>query len=438
MKSISLFQGIVIGIFAVVALIGLYVFATYTSTGGENAIGTVTIWGTLPAADLSVGLLAATRDERSLKNVTYIEKDAAALPSDLASAIATGAAPDLVLASQEELLALAPFLAPIPLATLSARTFASSFAEGGALFTIPSNGGYYGVPLLIDPIVLFYNRAILASSGIATPPSTWEALTGLVPKVATLTASRQITRGLIALGTYDNVHNARSILSTLFLQTSAPVSARAATGVISADLGLASPSGGGTPPGQAVVRFYTQFTDPTKVSYTWNASLPNSQSAFQTGDLALYLGFVSEARYLASAAPNLDFDVAPVPQPATAANKTTYGLTYALMIPTGAKNANGAYAAAILLTHVPAQLALASATGLAPASRAALASEVPADPVAATASVSALYAVGWLSPLPADTDTIFSAMIGNVISGRYVLGEALATAERSLSALLRH
>ena len=435
--KISLFQGIVIGLFAVTALIGLYVFATYTSTGGENAIGTVTVWGTLPATDLSAGLLAATQDERSLKSVKYIEKDAATLPSDLASAIATGSAPDLVLASQEELLALAPFLAPIPLATLSARTFASSFTEAGALFTIQNSGGYYGVPLLIDPVVLFYNRAILASSGIATPPKTWEALTGLVPKVATLTASRQVTRGLIALGTYDNVHNARGILSTLFLQTSALVSARAATGVISADLGLASPRAGGTPPGQAVVRFYTQFTDPTKVSYTWNASLPDSQSAFQTGDLALYLGFVSEARYLKAAAPHLDFDVVPVPQPATAANKATYGLIYAFMIPTGAKNPSGAYAAAVLLTHVPAQLALASATGLAPASRAALASEVPADPVAATASASALYAAGWLSPPPSDTDVVFSAMIGNVVSGRYVLSEALATAERSLSALLR-
>jgi len=436
--KISLFQGIVTGIFAVAALIGLYVFATYTNTGGENAIGAVTVWGTLPAADISAGLLAATQDERSLKNVQYVEKSAAALPSDLASAIATGDAPDLVLASQEELLALTPFLMPIPLAMLSARTFSSSFVGEGALFTAPSATGYYGIPLLVDPIVLFYNRAILASSGIATPPKTWEALTGLVPKVATLTASHQITRGLIALGTYDNVHDARGILSTLFLQTSAPISDRAATGVISADLGLASPESGGVPPGLAALRFYTQFADPTKVSYTWNASLPDSQSAFQTGDLALYLGFVSEARYLAAAAPNLDFDVVPVPQPATAANKTTYGLAYAFMIPTGAKNPIGAYAAAVILTHVPAQLALASATGLAPASRAALAAQVPADPVAATASASALYGAGWLSPLPEDTDTVFSAMIGNVISGRYELTEALDIAERSLSALLRH
>ena len=433
--KLSLFQGILFGIFGLAALVGLYVFATYTNNGGTGAVGTVTIWGTLPAADMEAGLLASTRTDLTLKGVSYVQMPSATLPADLAGAIATGAAPDLVLASQEQLLALAPFIAPIPLGTLSARTFADSFADEGALFTAPAGAGYYGIPLLIDPLVLFYNRTILSSSGIAAPPASWEAMTGLVPKVALTTATRQITRGLIALGTYDNVNNARGILSALFLQTGVPMVTRSATGLLAPDLGLSSVAGG-LPPGQSVVRFYTQFTDPSKVSYTWNASLPNSQLAFQNGDLGLYLGYVSEARYLRAANPNLDFDVAPIPQPATAAAKATYGLAYALMTPRGAKNSGGAYAAAALLSNSPEQLALASATGLAPAARSALA-RVQADPTAAVAASSALYAKGWLSPLPVDTDPIFSAMIGNVISGRSVLEAALATAERSLGALIQ-
>ena len=434
--KLSLFQGILFGTFGLAALLGLFVFATYTSNGGAGAVGTVTIWGTLPAADMQAGLLASTRSDLTLKGVTYVGMPVATLVADLASAIATGAAPDLVLASQEELVALTPLLTPIPLGTLSARTFADTFAGEGELFTAPSGAGYYGVPLLIDPLVLFYNRAILSSSGVATPPASWEAMTGLVPRATLTTATRQITRALIALGTYDNVHNARGILSTLFLQTGVPLATRGSTGLITPDLGLTS-TVGGLPPGQAVIRFYTQFTDPSKVSYTWNASLSDSQSSFQNGDLALYLGYVSEARYLQAANPNLDFDVAPVPQPATAVNKATYGLMYALMIPRGAKNPGGAYAAAALLSNSPEQLALASATGLAPAARSALA-RVQADPTAAVAARSALYAKGWLSPLPADTDAIFSAMINNVISGRSVLEAALATAERSLGALLQH
>jgi hypothetical protein len=282
--------------------------------------------------------------------------------------------------------------------------------------------------------VLFSNRPILSTSGIAKPPATWEALIGLVPNVATLTPSRQVTRGLIALGTYGNVHNARGILSTLFLQQGIPLSSYTANGNLSANFGVAGESS--RAPGPAVLGFYTQFADPSKVSYTWNASLPDSQHAFLAGDLALYLGYVSEARYLRSANPNLDFAVSTVPQPATASLKSVYGLLYAFMIPRGAKNAGGAFQAAALLTNSAGQIAAASNTGLAPASLTQL-STAPADPIAVVAYAEALYAKGWLSPSPADTDAVFSGMIGSVISGRSTLESALASAESTLSSLLQ-
>jgi ABC-type glycerol-3-phosphate transport system substrate-binding protein len=434
--KISLFQGIFVGAFVLAALVGLFVFATYTSTGGEGKVGTVVIWGTLPEDDFKVGLLEATKSDNTLRGVNYIEKSAGTLPGDLATAIATGKSPDLVLASQEELVSLAPYIAPIPFSTLSVSAFSNAFANEGALFTAPLEAGYYGIPLLIDPLVLFYNRAILESGGIVSPPATWEALTGLVSHVATYTTTRQITRGLIALGTYDNVHDARGILSALFLQTGAALSTRSpATGEISPELGLTSREEDGLPPGQAVLRFYTQFADSSKVSYTWNASLRDSQMAFSAGDLGLYLGYVSEARFLRESSPNLDFDVAPLPQPGTATTKSTYGLAYALMIPTGAKNARGAYKAAVLLADTPEQLALAKATGLAPAAKDALEAPTPSDPVATLAARSALYADGWLSPAPAGTDEVFGAMITDVITGRTNLQTALSTAERSLGAL---
>ncbi|MBI3572310.1 extracellular solute-binding protein [Candidatus Kaiserbacteria bacterium] len=433
--KISLFQGIILGVFGLAALIGLFVFATYTSTGGNATVGNVVIWGTLPKEGINAALATAAKTEPGLKSVSYVQMDEATLASNLASAIATGASPDLVLASQEDLASLAKFITPTPLATLSARTFASTFAGGAQIFAAPADAGYYGIPLLIDPLALFYNRTILSSSGVAAPPATWEAVTGLVPGVTTLTPARQITRSLIGMGTYSNVHNARGILSALFLQTGVPISTRSGSGVMSANLGESS--GGGVPPGQAVLRFYTQFADPSKVSYTWNASLKDSQTAFLAGDLALYLGYASEARYLREANPNLDFDVARLPQPATASVKRAYGLIYALMISRGAKNPSGAYSAAALLTNSAEQSAAASATGLAPAVVGELASAPANDPIAAVAYAEALYARGWLSPAPAETDRVFSGMITDVISGRLTLDAALTLAERSLASLLQ-
>jgi ABC-type glycerol-3-phosphate transport system substrate-binding protein len=150
----------------------------------------------------------------------------------------------------------------------------------------------------------------------------------------------------------------------------------------------------------------------------------------------MYLGFVSEAGYLLAANPNLNFSVAALPQPATARVKNVYGLIYALMIPRGAKNPTGAYNAAVLLVDPTTQATFSSATGLAPANLNSLAT-AQTDPISSVAYSEALYASGWLSPSPSDTDTVFSSMIRDVTTGRSTLQTALVTAESSLSALLQ-
>lgn len=419
-------------IFGLGALVGLFVFATYTgkNSSGSGAIGTVVVWGSLPSSDIRSILTAIAQTDPSLNGVSYAQKDSASLSTELATAIATGAAPDLLLFSQEELHSLKKFITPIPFATLPVSTFEQSFISEGNVFAAPEGAGYYGVPFLVDPLVLFSNRDILTSNNIVTPPSTWESLVGLVPRLAVLTSSRQITRGLIGLGTYDNVHNARGILSTLFLQLGIPMSSYSTAGLI-ADLGSGSSLSGGT----SALGFYTQFADPAKVSYTWNTSLPDSTRMFYTGDLALYIGYASEARYLRAANPNLNFSVSPIPQSAVAKAKSVYGLLYAFMMPRGAKNIQGAYQVATMLTG--AGSIAAQSTGLAPATLNNLAQVPPTDPIATVSYAEALYSKGWISPVSTATDQIFSGMIGSVISGRSSLGTALGTAERSLGALLQ-
>lgn len=433
--KVTLFKMILFGIFGLAAVIGIFVFATHTGTNdpAADAIGPVVIWGTLPMTAMQNTLAEATKDDQRMKDVTYVQKSENSLPNELSSAIATGNAPDLVLASQEVLLSISKLIEPISAATIPASTFTSVFVGESSLLAVPTGDGHYGIPFLVDPLVLFYNRAILSSAGIAKPPETWEALTGLVPSVAIMTPTRQLTRELVALGTYDNVRNARAILSSLFLQTRVPMSSWRSDQLFA---NLTRSMAGETTSGRAVLNFYTQFADPSKVSYTWNSSLLNSQQMFLNGDLALYLGYVSEASFLKAANPNLDFAVAKLPQPATAKFKSAYGLLYSFMIPRGANNASGAYLAAALMSTSAMQTAAASLTGLAPAALDPL-SNPPADPIAAIAYAEALYAAGWLSPAPAEIDAVFSSMITGVISGRLTPDTALTAGESALSALLQ-
>jgi multiple sugar transport system substrate-binding protein len=430
---LSLFQGILLGVFGLGAVIGIFVFSTYSgSKTSSGSVGPVVIWGTLPSAPIDSTLLSLAKTDPSLKSASYIQKDPTTLANDLTAAIATNSGPDLVLAPQENLYSLESFLLPISSKTLPESVFNDSFIQGANIFAAPT--GYYGIPFLVDPLVLFYNRTILSSSGIAEPPATWESLVGLVPEVTLLTPTQQVTRSLIALGTYNNVSDARGILSALFLQTNVPISGYSQNQTLSADLGTEAENG--IPPGEAVLNFYTQFADPSKLSYTWNNSLADSQESFLANNVALYLGYGSEAQFLTSANPNLDFAVAPLPQPATAQTKTTYGLIYALMIPRGTRNPSGAYAVAATLSGSAEQTAASAATGLAPTNLNALAT-LPADPNLAVSYREALYTSGWLSPAPTDTDTVFSDMINSVITGQSSPPAALTTAEESLTALLQ-
>jgi len=433
--KLTIFQGVVLGIFALGAIVGLLVFSLYSGSGSKS-VGAVVIWGTFPQQDIQAALTAIIQTEPTLKDVSYVQKDPATFDATLVSAIAAGAGPDLVLASQEDLITLASALQPIPSGKLSARTFASDFTAGSQIWEAPSTIGSYGIPFLIDPLILYANQPLLASNGIAQTPSTWEALTGLVPQVTLKGNNSTLSRELIALGTYSNISDARAILSTLFLQSGAPITVLSSVGQVAPDLGLQSASGG-EPPGDSVVRFYTQFADSTKVSYTWNNSLPTSQLEFANGDLALYLGYASEASYFKEANPNLSFDTSPVPELQSATSKFTYGKIYAFSIPHGAKNPNGALTAALALASSgSAESAAASATGLAPALRALLAT-TPGDSIGATTYTSALYAGGWLSPSPSATDQIFSSMIGSVNSGQLSIAAALANAQSALSAILQ-
>jgi len=58
--KVSLFQGVLIGTFGLAAVIGIFVFATYTSNNSSDSaattIGAVKIWGTLPQADVRSAL----------------------------------------------------------------------------------------------------------------------------------------------------------------------------------------------------------------------------------------------------------------------------------------------------------------------------------------------------------------------------------------------
>ncbi len=434
MGNLKPFQVIIMGVFGFIAVLGLVLFANFQGfQSGVTQVGQVTIWGTLPANEMNIALNAFRQNRQEYVNVTYTERPQETFDEDLAEAIASGQGPDLVIISQEDLMAAEAKLAPIPSSSISERDYRDAFLPISELYLV--QGGTYGIPFLVDPLMLYYNRPILSSAGAARPPSTWEAVTGLASIINRQTDAQTVTRSLIALGTYDNVENARAILSLLFIQAGYTISDRTSSGV-RASLTKQVDQVFGTTPAESALNFYTEFANPSKTVYSWNRSLPESRDEFIAGDLALYLGFASERADLALANPNLDFDMAATPAPGTASVRTAYGRAYAFAIPRASANSRGALTVAMTLSGKDVVPLFAHEIGMAPANRGAL---VPreGDLFESVYYPEALVARGWLSPSPAETDRVFSTMINNVASGRESVSGAISTANQALDAALK-
>jgi ABC-type glycerol-3-phosphate transport system substrate-binding protein len=217
------------------------------------------------------------------------------------------------------------------------------------------------------------------------------------------------------------------------LQAGTPITETTAQGVRAS---LQNEEVFGSTPAESAVNFYTQFADPAKSVYSWNRSLPNSRQGFISGDVAMYVGFASEFPYLISANPNIDIDMASIPQPATASTRTTYGVGYVFALPKQAPNPTGAFTVATALTEASAMDTAAQSYAMAPA-RSLLLSVTSENKYTPIYYSAALTARGWLSPSPATTDGIFAGMIGNIISGRLDVEQAINAAEQSFNASLR-
>lgn len=431
------FQLILLGIFGLLAFVGLFLFASYSGFGGgKNTVGSVVIWGTLPAESVKAGLDVISQGRKEFKDVGYVEKSATTFDIDLANALASGTGPDLILISEEQLLYEKSKLTIIPYSSIPERTFISTYVPVAELFL--STEGTYGIPLLVDPLVMYVNRSTLSSAGVAEPPSTWEAVTALTEDLTTRTNDLSIVKSTVALGEYANINNARALVSLFLLQAGVPITGETSLGIRASLVGelsgTAAPSS--LPPGVSALTFYTQFANPVKTVYSWSRSLPTAREEFLAGDLAFYFGFASEQPFLAAANPNLDLDMASMPQPGTATKVVTYANVYAFAIPKASKNPSGAFSAALGLSEDASLSAIARAAGMAPAKRTLL-TPGARDRFEPVFYPAALSGKSWLSPLPGKTDTVFATMIGDITSGRRETEDALRAAEQALNAAMQ-
>jgi ABC-type glycerol-3-phosphate transport system substrate-binding protein len=427
----SNFQIIVLGVCTALILVGVGVFASFGGFLGGKSTGTVVIWGTLDADAMNKVIDAMSLQDKTFQDVYYVEKDPAKYNNELVNAMANGTPPDLFVTSTEDISDFEDKIIAIPYNNLSQSAYLTSFIDEGQAFL--TKDGSLALPLTIDPLVMYWNRDLFASAGIASPPSVWNDFLTLSPKITSLESGSSVKKSSVALGEWRNIAHAKEILAALFMQAGDPIVTRGDTG-LNVVLG-ATPPGYSEAPAESALRFYTEFANPSKTSYSWNRSLPLSTNAFVSGDLAAYFGFASEYAALAGRNPNLHFGVALLPQVGKNVTRMTYGAMNGLAIPKGSKNINGALTIAKGFSGKTASSLLSSALGL-PSPRRDVSVNTSADAAASVFSQSALISRTWLDPDSTATDKLFQSMIESVISGKLEPNQAVIDASRELESLI--
>ena len=404
-------------IFGGLALLALVMLAWYEppenpNNDGPQIEGSVTIWGTLPAESVNGALKQISGTSESFRNVRYRSISPERFDAELLDALAERRQPDLILISHKRLVQHRSKLYPISYESFPLRDYRNLYVDGAELFSRPD--GIYAFPIAVDPLMMYWNRNLLADLNYLTPPATWEELVGEYAPAATVRDDRRrLQRSAVAMGTYDNIRNPVATISMLFTQGGSQLvrEERDQYWVM-----LNESVGGGAPLTDAL-RFYTRFADASNPLYSWNRSQPEDRQQFVREELAFYFGFGSEARRIAELNPNLNFDIAEVPQGATASVRRTYGRFYGLALLRTSNNPVAAQQVLYQLANSQVATGIANGYGMAPPHVSVIAAGSN-DIYGRLIYTSVPIARGWLNPDRDQTEQVFADAIANINANR--------------------
>ncbi len=430
----SNFQTILVAVFLAFFVFAVLIFSGIINIGGisgDKAVpqGKIVVWGTFSEPDVPRVFEDLSAENREL-NISYIRKPESTYAQSLLQAFAAGTGPDIFFITPDMVIENEAFVFKLPYENYPEKTFRDAFVDGSDVFL--ASDGVIGFPMVVDPLVLYYNRDILSNEGIATPPVYWNDLFPLVSRLTKKRVDGAITQSLIPLGLFDNVNHAKDIIATLFLQSGNPIMKRVESGYTTV---LSEDSQASKLTGDAILDFFTSFSDPSKESYTWNRALPTAFDMFTAGKSAFYLGRASELFRIQSANPNLSFDVTQMLQTKDAPAKRTFGQIYAIAVNKKSMNATTAFTVAGLLSSGDMAKNFAAAVSLPPASRTLVANR-PKDPYLFTFFDSAVITRSWLDPNTKATDAVFGELVQNVVSNKLSSTDAISKTNSQLELLI--
>ena len=415
LQIIIIALAIAAGIFAILVFAG--VIPGFSGSSSKNKIS-LTMWGAISERALQSALIDLKSSKYNIE-ISYQEKNPATFENEFVDALARQKGPDLVIFPSEMILPEKNKLQIIPFETIGERLFRDTFADGTELLL--TEAGVAGFPILIDPLVLYWNKDIFRNKSIADSPKTWNEFLTTSQTLTEFGSAGNISRAGSALGIETNVNHFKEIISLLVLQTGSPI-VDPKTLRVNFD-GM-----------KDALRFFAEFSDPQKFSYSWAKSMPESEDAFLKESLAMYFGFGSQYPSIKERNPHLNFDISQVPQILNGRLSLTYGKFYSVGIVNQTKNYDGALRAIQVIASKEQAQKISEGAFMAPARRDLLKEGATNAPLQ-TIFKQAIKFRSWLDINYAKTSEIFAGMVKSVYTRVKTEEQAARDAKELLDAL---
>jgi len=432
MKNLQIAILIIFGIFTA---IGVLVFAGIIPSPkkAQESIttGNVVIWGTIGKPAIEDVIRQSINPVYQGLRVSYQQFAPEAFAGSLIEALAAGSGPDAIIVPDNLFLRFKSKIQPFDVTLVSERQLLDNYIDNAQIFVFDQ--GVYALPLWTDPMVMYWNRDMFSTAGIAKAPVYWDEFLTITPILTKKTQTNDITKSSVALGAFENVLFAKDILALLMFQIGNSIVQRTPEGYTSLLGGYPSL---GIPSLETSLSFFTDFSDPLSANYSWNRSLPDSRTAFANGDLAVYFGYASELAAIRKKNPNLNFDIAQMPQVRNSTRKTTFGKIGGIAVLKASPSKMQSFFVAQIFGGTEVGKLIADSIGTPSPHRGAL-SGIVKDPNVQIFNASALISKTWSDPNSAQTDKIFQTAIDSVLSGQAVIGDATSRANTELAALLK-
>lgn len=364
--------------------------------------------------------------------VSFVVKPVETYEEDLINALASGQGPDIFTVNNAWLPKYLDKVVPAPAALWNYTDYKNAFVDV-VVNDFVRDRKIYGIANYVDSLALYYNKDLLGSAGIATPPKTWDELQRDTQKLTRQSQLGYFNRSGVALGLSSTapggqIHRAEDLFYLFALQKGGQSwSPDGSTPLF----GQPSQNGLSGQPALDAINFFTSFSNPVSRNYTWNTKSDYSIDAFANGRAAMIIDYSYARQLIQQKASNLNFDVASVPQPDLDNPEVNFANYWGYVVSKQSESTDGAWGFLKTISEKTALDQYYAAHKL-PSSRKDLIELQTQDPDIGVFAHANLTAKNFYRPDQRKVDALISKMLDDVtlrgIAPGTALGQALGQA----------